>query len=853
MIEKSPKPPRAARFLLRQLKDYNVKYSILTDLDEVYISLYKEGGRFKAACWYWLQCYGTLLKYSAYAITWKTTMLKNHTKIALRNMSRQKIYTFINIAGLAIGISCTSLILLWVQHELSYEDFHEKADNIHLIAWERLANNRHYSSSPAPFAERLRQDFQEFINITRIAPQQEHIVKYGEKVFREKNMMAADSSIFKMFTYPMTKGDPETALTEPNSIVLTESSAKKYFKDNNPLGEVLEVDGRPLQICGVVKDVPGNSELNFDLITRFRDLQIFSQDPRLRWNHFSFYTFVQVKKDVAILSLNQKLSEAMKRYRPWDPYDRYFYLFPLKKIHLYELGGGGLIKYVYIFSLAAIFILVISCINFINLSTARSAKRAREVGIRKVIGADRNLIIKQFFGESFLYVLTAFSLSLLLVQLALPSFNTLVQKSLHFRFTDVPFVFSLIAILLLTVLVSGSYPSIYLSSFQPVRILRTATAVRTKSRFREVLVVVQFAISIMLITCTLVVLRQIHFMKYADLGFDKENLLSVPLTENMSRYAAGIKDTLIQRSKVAKVTAPGSTNQGGRLRWEGMNQELSYLENEVRFRMVDYDFFDTMGAQIVAGRNFSKVHGSDFSGAYVINEEAVKLWQLESPVGKDLDLCGRPGRIIGVVNNIHMGYKNSLRAEVYYLARLAGWDRPRSLILRISPGGIKETVEVVKGIWEEFNGNRPFEFSFFDQEIDKKYRQEEQVSRIFGFFASLSIFISCLGLFGLGSFMAEQKTKEIGIRKVLGASASRITILLNMEFFKCLLVANALAWPVSWYIMRGWLRGYPYRIELGAGFFIISTILAVLITLFTISFQAVRVALGSPSDALRHE
>jgi putative ABC transport system permease protein len=289
------------------------------------------------------------------------------------------------------------------------------------------------------------------------------------------------------------------------------------------------------------------------------------------------------------------------------------------------------------------------------------------------------------------------------------------------------------------------------------------------------------------------------------------------------------------------------------LRWEGMDPDLSYLENEVNFRMVDYDYFDTFGAEIVAGRNFARQYGSDLRSGYIINEEAVKLWHLESPVGKSLELCGRAGQVIGVVKNIHMGYKSGLRAEVYYLAKLADWDRPTSLSIRILPGGIRDTMSTARKIWEEYNGNRPFEYSFFDQEIDRKYRQEEQVSHIFGYFAALSIFISCLGLFGLAMFMAEQRTKEIGIRKVLGASSSKIVVMLNKEFLRCVLLASIIAWPMGWITMRSWLNAYPYRTDLGWSFFVISSLLAVVITMSTVSIQAVKAALANPSDSLRYE
>jgi len=780
-------------------------------------------------------------------------LLWHYLKISLRKIKRQKIYSFINIAGLAVGMACTFLILLWVQHELSYENFHENADDIYLVAWERLANNRHYTSTPAPLALRIKEEFPEIKNVTRIADKITRIVRYKEIVFKETEMMAADPSFFRMFTSSFIQGNSDTALTEPQTIVLTRSMTEKYFKDEDPLNKTLLVDRRSLKVVGIIEDAPDNSEIRFNGILRFNDLPNAEKQDQRWWNNFSYNTYVQVREGTDLQSLSHKLTEGMERYRPWDPYERTFYPFPLKKVHLYIPGGGGPIKYVAIFSLAALFILLISCINFINLTTARSAKRAKEVGIRKVIGSDRKLLVKQFFGESVIYVLTSFILALFLVQLVIPSFNSIVQKNLRIQLTDISFVFSLLAILLLTVVVSGFYPSLYLSSFHPVKIFRGNSSLKGKERFRQFLVIVQFAISILLMICTFVVLKQIHFMKHADLGFDQENLLSVPVDSAMSLDISAVKNDLRQQKAILDVAAPGPGSQGASLRWEGMNPDLSYLENEVRFRMVDYDFFPTMGARFVAGRNFSEEFGKDFEAGYIINEEAARLWQMDSPLGKNIDFCGRAGNIIGVVDNIHIGYRESLHAEIYYLKSLDVWDRSSTLIIRIETGGIKEAIEAVQKIWKRFNAGTPFEFSFLDQEIDETYKQEELVSRIAGYFAALSIFISCLGLFGLASFMAEQKTKEIGLRKVLGASISSIVSLLNKEFLKCVGIANIIAWPFAWIAMHRWLQTYPYRIGLSMTFFLLSALLAVLISLATVSFQAIRAALSNPSDALRFE
>ncbi len=847
--------PRVAEFILSRLHDYSQCYGMLYDMREVHASLCLTQGRRRADLWYWRQCLGALPKYLSYCLTWRTTMLRNHLKIGLRNLCRNRSFGIINILGLAVGMACTILILLWVQHETSYEDFNPHADDIYLIAWERLANNRYYSTTPFPLAERLEAEFSDFSQIVRINPRERHIVKYMDKIFIEERTIAADPSLFAMFPYPFLLGEPEKALVDPNTIVLTESTAQKYFSDEVPLGMLLEVDGVPLKVCGVIRDVPVNSEIRFDLITRFNDLKQVReyQDP-LRWNNFSYHTYVQVKPGLNTLDINPRLTEAMDRYRSWlPPGERDFFLFPLKKLHLYELEGGGLIRYVYLFSFAAIFILVISCINFVNLSTAQSAQRAKEVGIRRVIGSDRRLLMRQFMGESFLYVLFSFSIALVLILLSLPAFNALVQKNLRFGFQDVRFILGLLAIFLMTVVLAGSYPSFYLSAHQPVKTLRGGARVRGQGRFRQILVVIQFVISILLIICTFVVLKQIRFMKHADLGFNEENLLSLPLTQTMSTQAQSIKARLMQHPSIENVTASAPTNHGGRFSWEGMDPELSYLGNEVQYKMVDYDYFDTLGAEIVAGRSFLRERSIDFQDGFIINQEAAKLMRLESPVDKALNIVGWDGSIIGVVNNIHVGYKDTVHVEVYYLRPRTPWDLYATLDVRIKAGEIPSAMASIKEVWKVFNPDRPFEYTFHDAEIGRKYRQEEQASLIFGYFAFLSIFLSCLGLSGLVGYTTEQRTKEIGIRKILGAPSTCIVALLNKDNFRSLLLANVLAWPLGWLVMREWLQAYPYRTRLDIGTFVAAAALTTLIALLTISVQAVRAATSDPVSALRHE
>jgi putative ABC transport system permease protein len=847
-------PPRLAESVLRRLREYDSRYNISKDLGEVHASLFLEHGKVRADVWYWRQCVGAIFKYGVYALKWKTTLSKNNLKLAWRNIHRNKIHSLLNISGLAVGLTCAILLLLWVQHELSYDLFHKNSADLHLLAWERVANSRHYSSTPYPLGDRMRSDFPEIVDNVRIADHMKRVVRFEDKVFAEEDTMAADPSFFRMFSFALLQGDPDTVLSEPQTIVITEASAKKYFGETNPLGRILEVDGKPLKINGVVQNAPDNSEIGFDFITSFQDLPyIREEEDRQSWNLFAFKTFVLVRAEADISQLNQKLTEAMARYRSWDSYERNFYLFPLTKIHLHDLGGGGSIKYIYLFSFAAFFVLLISCINFINLSTARSLHRAREVGIRKVLGSDRKLLVRQFFNESLLFVILSFILAVVLISLCLPAFNSIVQKNLRILGINIPFFLGFGCILLFTVLMAGSYPSLYLSALPPVKVLRSQGVRGGGRSLRELLVVTQFAISIFLIFCTLIVMRQVHYMKNADLGFTAENLVSVPLSTEMSKRAQAIKTKLQQHPDILGITAHGEFNHGGALKWEGMDPELTYLENEVWYKKVDYDYFETLGAEVIDGRSFVREIGSDYQAGYVINQEAVKLWQLESPIEKALHLMGVDGVIIGVVKNIHDGYKETLHAEVYYLPARTNWDSNLILDIRIRPGGILEAMNSVQSVWQEFDQDVPFEYYFHDAEINKKYRHDEQTREIFGYFALLAIFTSCLGLFGLAAYMAEQRTKEIGIRKILGAPSLQLVMLLNRDFLKSVIFANLLAWPVGWIVMRSWLQAYPYRIRLGIEFFFSAAALAVVIAFTTVTLQAIRAAISNPVDSLRYE
>jgi ABC-type antimicrobial peptide transport system permease subunit len=784
---------------------------------------------------------------------WILAFLRSFLKIGFRRMKLEKGFSIINIAGLALGIACSLLILRYVKYELSYENFHTHANYIYRIVWEQVAGGKHYGTTPSPLAPKLQKDVPEIKNIVRWGEKPEATVRYGKKIFLEKKIIAADPSILTIFTFPFIHGDVKTALQKPDSILLTQSMAKKYFSNQSALRKVLEVDGQELTVTAVVKDIPKNSELQFDFLIPFTELNRVKRKDIPHWNSFSYNTFIQIHQGIDIHELSKKISALMKKYRSWDEDEKRFYLQPLKDLHLYRLGGGGLIQYITIFSLIAFFILCISCINFINLSTARYGNRALEVGLRKVLGSQRMHLISRFFMESMINIMIAFVFAIILVELFLPYFNSLVNRNIQMEYLSVQTLLGFFIIFLISVVLSGIYPAIYLSSVQPVQIFRGPTISNGKGGFRKLLVIIQYTISIMLIISLSIILKQTHFMKHADLGFAKENLLSIPITESMARLSQPIKNQLLDLPGILKVTAIGPNNSGARLRWENMNKNLQYMENEVRFLMVDYDFLDSLQAKITAGRNFSKQFTRDWQYGYIINEQAARLWQLGSPLGTTLSLAGRKGEIIGIVKDIYEGYKKSIPAQIYYLKPLTQWDRYRKFIVRIKAGETKVTIGGLEEVWSKYEKATPFKYSFIDEEIDQMYKQEELIGTVIKHLTLLAIFITCLGLLGLASFMAESKTKEIGIRKVLGADVSQIFIMLNQEFLKCLLIANVIALPTAWYFMNNWLKAYPYRTPVNLGIFIMAILLSALITLFATSIQALKSAYANPVDVLLYE
>ncbi len=804
-------------------------------------------------------------------------MFKNYLKIALRNFLKHRAYSFINISGLAIGIACCILMLLFVQEELSYDRFHANAERIHRVIVDE--NNegtiRHLANTYAPLAPALQTEFPEISHIVRFFPHSVTVNRDEQKRFQEERFFFIDSTVFEVFSFAFQRGDPRTALHEPNSVVITAATAQKYFGDENPVGQILTVENKlDLKVTGVLQNVPRNSHVEFDFLANINSVKTVLGPWVLTrgWHWPPMYTYILLPQNYSASTIESRMPELVREHLPESLAARQaLRLQPLTDIHLHsdlenEIAPTSNIAYVYVFSAIAAFVLLIACFNFMNLATARAAKRAKEVGLRKVIGAQRGQLIKQFLGESLFYSTLALLLALVLVELFLPTFNTLLDKQIEMSYTNNwSAVFGLLALTLVVGILAGSYPAMFLARFRPVQALygKALSGIGAGSplRLRAVLVVVQFAISIGLIVVTSVVNEQVQFIQDKRLGFEKEHLAVVSLRdEAMQQNFSAIKNSLLSQTGVAQVSAISNFpwEQGYYdfyIRAEGMKPDEKF---NMPTLLVEHDFVRTFGMEIIAGREFSKEHTTDTQEAFILNEAAVKRLGWDSALGKKIEMesvaAGKPrtGRVIGVVKDFHL---RSLHYEIEPLVLLISPEPYYldNLAIRLDGKNFSQTMTALEQKWRELAPNRPFEYSFLDQAFDKLYRKEQKLALVFQYFSAIAIFVGCLGLFGLASFIAEQKTKEIGIRKVLGASVAGIIGLLSKDFVKLILVASVIASPISYFAMHHWLQGFAYRIDIGLATFFFAGALALAIALFTVCFQAIKAALANPVEALRYE
>jgi putative ABC transport system permease protein len=775
-------------------------------------------------------------------------MLKNYLMTAWRNIRRQKGYSFINIAGLAVGMAACLLILLWVRDELSFDKFHENYADIYLTIPEFQGTKYYYN--PLAFAKTFKQQYPEVLKIARFY-QWTALMKNGETVFNESGGLV-DDDFLNIFTFPLLKGTPETVLATRDSIVLTKRAAAKYFGAEDPMGKSLMANNStPLIVTGVMKDPPPNSHLQFDFLA---STKILGERGETSWS-YEAWTYSLLDRNVNIREFGKKISGFLNEHDKRTNQKVPLHLLPLSKVHLYALNGTDPIVYVYVFLVIAVAILVIACINFINLATARSNARAREIGVRKVVGAARSDVIKQFMGESILSSLLALLAALGMVTLFLPAFNRLAEKQLKLDIAgDGSTALLLVGIVLFSGLLSGSYPAFLLSSFKPAAVLQRGKSSPNSGAniLRRILVISQFTAAIVLIIGTIVMVKQLDFIRKKDVGMNRDHVVSIAMSREMRPKYESFKDAIRQNPNVINVSAarrlPMDIGHMNPVFWEGKGPE-NYLT--MTDECVGYDYFETLGMRIVQGRSFDRRFPTDAEN-YILNEEALRITGLEEPIGKMFSIWEDRGRIIGIVRNANASsLHRPIEPVVYTMSQRHG--SLEYIFAKIRPENVPGTISYLKRTVAEFTPNGLFEYSFLDDDFHRQYTADRRSGSIYRYFAILAIFISCLGLLGMAAFTAEQRTREIGIRKVLGASIGSIITMISRDFLLLLFAANLIALPLSHYLMNQLLNSYAYRTPLSAWVFAVAGAAAVLIALLTVSYQAVRAARANPVDSLRYE
>ncbi|WP_149240017.1 ABC transporter permease [Dyadobacter sp. 32] len=793
-------------------------------------------------------------------------MLKNYLKIAFRNLWKHKVFSFINIMGLTVGMSACFLIFLYVNFEMTYDAFNTKADRIYRLVTDIKTPSETINTGVTSwaFAPSIKRDFPEVEAFTRVSGGS-FLVRKGDIKFQEEKTIFADSSLFEVFDLKLIKGNPRTALKDQFSLVFTEKAAKKYFGDRDPIGQTLLLSGEgfPAVVTGVMKDIPENSQIKGDMFVSMSTLtEKFNKGLDEQWGNFGATSYLLLTSETSGKALEKKLPAFLKNRagKLMTEMNMHYTLFlePLRDVHLLSTRGSedsGSMNNVYVFSLVAIFILLIACINFVNLTTARSVERAKEVGVRKVVGAPRSLLARQFISESILLCLIAFVFAVALSAALIPLFNNLSGKIISTGIlSNLPFVGALFIAAVVIGILAGSYPAMVLSSFEPVVVLKGRFTTSVKGiLLRKGLVTIQFGISIALIIATMVVFNQMNFMRNRDLGFSKDQMMIVnsegdPKREAFKESLRGISGI---KSTAASSSVPGGGNPGAYSEIENKSGDLQIANLDLYF--VDFDYIPQFNLEMAAGRPFSRDFGTDTTQAMVINEAASKLFGYNSPeqaIGRRFKQWGREGKIVGVIKDFHF---RSLQEKIKPLTMRI---EPRSsdlVSIKIDGGNIKATIAAVESKWKATMPDRPFSYYFMDEFFDRQYRSEERFEKLFFNFAILAIFISCLGLLGLASYSTMQRTKEIGVRKVMGASVGSIVGLLSKDFLKLVLLAFLIASPIAYYGMHQWLQSFAYRTDIQWWVFLSAAALSTTIAFATVSFQSIKAALMNPVKSLRSE
>jgi len=849
------------------MKDYEKRFSSTGDFAEFYNYIFNEEGRTKANLWCWFQIFSSVFPYLIFLLFWRLIMFKNYLKITLRNVRKHMIHSFINISGLSIGLACSLIIMLWVQHELSYDRFHENVDRLYQVVYSSDDGELHGRYLPGPLAAYLREHFPEINNATNFKSLEMKIA------FNKKSFSCVGSyinpSFFSMFSFPFEKGEPKKAFSDPHSVIITKNLATKLFGQDDPIGKIVSYDGGisddiPLTVTGILKDIPQNSHLQFDILVPLETLY----DWMNTWRNKNVFAYVLLEKNIIPEQVNQKISGILKAHE----YDGNLnlHLQPIKRIHLHALGGGGRITYIYTFSMMALLVLLIACLNFMNLSTAQSEQRFKEIGIKKVVGSSRFQLVMQFLCESMILSLLSLLLAVFIALLFLPSLNSMLGTQVVFKFTP-NLVLSITGIALLAGAVSGSYPAFFLSSFHPIPLLkgnipffklyrRKEKLSEGKSRsslFRKTLVIVQFTLSVGFIGCILFINQQLHHLRNKDLGFDKQNIIVFKAGREFLEKASIIKQELLNHPHVQSIATSAlridiweSSDFSSEFSWSGKTKEIEGLIGQ---NWVDYDFLKTLNLEMAEGRFFSREFSSDPNDAVILNETAVRIMEISDPLGKEfIFVPGSPNErkkiIIGVIKDYHT---ESLHQEIRPMVLELGGGR--NVYIRLQKGHISEALSYIESKIKEIVPGESFDYTFLDEELDRLYKNEQILGQLVRYGTLLVLLISSVGMFSLASFSILQRTKEIGIRKLLGASGFHIMFMLTKDFINMVFFSIVAAWPIVYFLMKKWLDNFAYRISLSVWIFILSGLMALAIALLTVSYQSIRAATANPVDSLRYE
>jgi putative ABC transport system permease protein len=865
--KQSDKPPKIPEYIIGCMFPDDNYYTTVSDIEEDYKGLLIEKGVYYAKMWYWLQVLSALPHYFAQKLKWSIVMFKNYIKIAFRNMKRHKGYSTINILGLATGFACTFLIVVFVQRELSYDQFHSKSDRIYrLLNSSRKEPNIQSALSASGYAPRILNDFPEVEETTRFFINVGSAdLKYQNESRTVNGFIFADVSMLNIFDFPITKGKTDSPLDAPNSLMVTEDTAKIWFGNDNPIGKTITyLRGNlriPLNITAVLDNIPSNSHIQFNYVVSFPTIKNFMGENALdEFTINNYYTYILLKEGTDYRRVEKKFPFFITKHFDQERADQFsLHLQPLENIHLntsikWDLPTTGNKQYLHIFSGVALFVLLIACINFINLSTARAPLRAREIGIRKVVGSSRRQLLLQLFGESAMTSLTALVIALLGLHVLVHGLAVLIGQNLSFNLiNDSNIVLILIGIGILAGILAGIYPAIILSAYQPVKVLKGAITKGTRGvALRKGLIITQFSLSMLLIVSMLIVINQINFMKKMPLGFDKEQVILVSLSGSVKQNFGIFRKKLLDQSDIQNVsmtTVPGRVRTSSAYNWPG--GEDNEEERNFYTMFVDPRTIPTLGMEIIEGRNFSEKVQTDVTRAYILNETAVKAIGWEQAVGKPFRVWDEEmGQVIGVVKDFHFKSLHNL-IEPLVLKIKPEWTW--NAAVRVSAAGVSKALQKIQEAWRELETEIPIKYKFLDSDFDRHYHSEERLGKLFGIFTGLAIFIACLGLLGLASFSTQQRFKEIGIRKVLGASFRDIFTLFVKEFSRLVLYSLLIATPVTYWLMASWLGDYAYRIRIGIFPFIAGAVIILTVASLTVSSQIFRAACANPADIIRYE